>query len=154
MKGFNLEEALAGRPVKLRNGKKALIYYRLPSIYEHCMSKTTPFSLVGMIFNDEEEIISTAELWMVDGKFSVLGDDQDLDIVGMWEDTIKVEDLPKPFKPEPRDRIYFVNGGYVMMQWFVPNDETHLSAVEMGNCFRTFEDARKWLYFMESMKED
>lgn len=35
MKKFNIEKALQGKPVRLRGGLKAIIYYRIPDEYTY-----------------------------------------------------------------------------------------------------------------------
>lgn len=51
MKKFNLEEALNGKPVKLRNGMKALICYRIPDEYVFKDGFSAAFPLQGIIFD-------------------------------------------------------------------------------------------------------
>ena len=67
---------------------------------------------------------------------------------------ISIEDLPKPFTPEETQHYYYINGGYVECEdEFAARNEFDKRAVKNGNCFRTREDAQKWLDFMKSMME-
>lgn len=70
------------------------------------------------------------------------------------ESTIDLKDLPKPFTPEETQPYYYINGGYIECE----NDYTYRDifdkkASKYGNCFRTREDAEKWLNFMSRFKE-
>ncbi|OOF84180.1 hypothetical protein BKG93_08390 [Rodentibacter ratti] len=92
---FNLERALAGEPVLLRNGDKAFVKFQLgaPVIGYH--------SLVGYRINEKgrEERCS----WFDDGNR-----DDNLKIIGMWKEPEPVkpsaDDLPKPIR-----NIYIFN---------------------------------------------
>ena len=66
-------------------------------------------------------------------------------------DTITVT-LPKPFKPEFGERFYYVYGSRIENLILNINSYDE-ELIESGNCFRTKEDAQKWLDFMKSMME-
>ncbi|WP_230598220.1 hypothetical protein [Haemophilus haemolyticus] len=89
--------------------------------------------------------------WLSDGKNSL---DQD-NVIGMWEDPkISIKDLPKPFKPKDGEPYYYINGGVIECEsGFWDTNSFDIAVVERGNCFRTRQDARKWLDFMKSMME-
>ena len=50
MKQFDLEKALAGEAVELRNGSKAILYYRVPDHYTLDDGLKITFPLIGIIF--------------------------------------------------------------------------------------------------------
>lgn len=85
MKPFNLEEALSGKPVKLRNGMKALICYRIPDEYVFNDGSSAAFPLQGIIFNKRGNLKQIAEVWRDNGTY---GDGylHKFDIIGMWEE--------------------------------------------------------------------
>ena len=79
MKPFDLQEALNGAPVKLRNGNKAFIFKNI---------KNTPivdfdvdYPLIGMLHNHPR-----VHAWSLSGKISLSNDCAPGDIVGMWEE--------------------------------------------------------------------
>lgn len=159
MKPFNLEEALNGKPVKLRNGMKALICYRIPDEYVFNDGSSAAFPLQGIIFNKRGNLKQIAEVWRDNGTY---GDGylHKFDIIGMWDKPkISIEDLPKPFKPKLNEYFYSIvtktifNTLNVMRRKYTDpsyDDET----VNQGNAFRTEADAQKWLDFMESQIEE
>lgn len=85
MKPFNLKEALSGKPVKLRNGMKALICYRIPDEYVFNDGSSAAFPLQGIIFNKRGNLKQIAEVWRDNGTY---GDGylHKFDIIGMWEE--------------------------------------------------------------------
>ena len=112
MKPFNLEEALAGKPVKLRGGQKAYIKYVLGDEYN------TNYPLRGFVEYEKltDGKINTGEhIWTLDGNFSTF-EESEIDIVGMWE-----EPKPKRFingieVPEPISLDNLRDG---MRYWYV-----------------------------------
>ena len=153
MKEFNLEAALNGEPVRLRGGLKAIVYYRVPDEFSYPGGSTEPYPLLGIIFNKDGTIKGAKESWKESGAYTVR--QGGLDIIGMWEEPkISIEDLPKPFKPKDGESYYYICGKAIeyMRKYaeFIPFDS--LSA-RNGQCFRTREDAQKWLDFMKSMME-
>lgn len=155
MKEFNLDAALNGEPVKLRNGNKAFICYKLSDDYKYWDGSPINFNICGYILNFNGDIAMLNTAWTTGGKWTIDGVKSDRDIIGMLEEPkISIEDLPKPFKPQATQRYYYIYGGYIGCE-----DEGRKNnifderAAEKGNCFRTKEDAQKWLDFMKSMME-
>lgn len=151
MKEFDLKAALNGEPVMLRNGYKAYIKYNLLDEIKSLNVKIGMYPLVG--YRLECNYINNTS-WDVLGiaKYSTT---REYDIIGMWEEPkISIEDLPKPFKPNSGESYYYICGrtiGYISKYAEIsPFD--NLSA-KNGQCFRTKEDAQKWLDFMKSMME-
>ena len=151
MKEFNLDAALNGEPVKLANGNKAIVYYRIPDEYVFEGGAPVVFPLRGLIFNSRGVIENIGACWRDDGRFN--RKDDPFNIIEMWEEPmISVEDLPKPFKPKDSDQYYYINGGVIKHEGeFWDSSSFGITASEKGNCFRTEEDAQKWLDFMKSM---
>lgn len=218
MKPFDLKKALAGEPVVLRDGHKAIVYYCVPDEIK-LDDEGTPvsFPLKGMKFDQDGYLINSSVEWHKDGRFRC--SESDSDIVGMWEepeltseqvlekayqenlpldaigkkafviaktkdgdyvmqcgednlyfashkiewefykdpapksDTITVT-LPKPFKPKDGESYFYINGGRVDYEHeFWDTNNFDITAAERGNCFRTKEDAQKWLDFMKGMLE-
>lgn len=81
MTPFNLEAALAGAPVQLRDGSKARVFININEIVKNELGFGTSHPLVGQI-RDKIEIFS----WRVDGAFLLRESEHPCDIVGMWED--------------------------------------------------------------------
>lgn len=153
MKEFNLEAALNGEPVKLRNGQKAIIYYRTPDEFKFSENIPDTFPLKGMVFDLNGYLDDSLAEWRCDGSFRCSEDD--LDIIGMWEEPeIRIEDLPKMFKPKDGDRYYYIYDHWVKFaRYHDKDDDSDTGMAKNTQCYRTREDAQKWLDFMKSMME-
>ena len=151
MKKFDLKAALNGEPVMLRNGYKAYIKYNLLDEIKSLNVKIGMYPLVG--YRLECNYINSTS-WDVLGiaKYSAT---REYDIIGMWEEPkISIEDLPKPFKPKDGESYFYITGGIVEYEddyW--DSNKFDKSSAERGSCYRTREDAQKWLDFMKSMME-
>ena len=154
MKEFDLDAALNGEPVKLACGRKAYILYdlsRYPKLLKHANRRP----LNGLVMSDCKENDCYPANWLSDGKNLF---DQD-NVIGMWEEPkISIEDLPKPFKPKDGEIYYYIHPHET--NFYLDVHETTCSNCrfdeilsDTGNCFRTKEDAQKWLDFMKSMME-
>ena len=53
MKEFDLEAALNGEPVLLRNGRKGLVFYRIPDEFKYPDEEEVEYKLRGMTFTKE-----------------------------------------------------------------------------------------------------
>lgn len=102
MKAFDVEKALAGEPVRLKNGAKAIIFGRIPEGLEWSHIGAVNHPLAGVILNAEGRITDARMRWSMSGVVDS-GDDEKraYDIIGMWEDDIATiieravrEDLP------------------------------------------------------------
>lgn len=148
MKEFNLEAALNGEPVMLRNGEKAYIFKNIQDT--HILDFKVDYPLIGMMHNH-----APVQTWSLDGRISLVSDYSNGDIIGMWEEPkkqISIEDLPKPFKPKTGDEYKYIVGVEVFRRISV-GDSFDKSLSMGGQCYRTEEDAQKWLDFMKSMME-
>lgn len=224
MKPLDLNTALTGKPVKLRNGQKAIVYYRIPDEYVFEDGKQPAFPLHGLIL-DSEGYIELADVhWRDNGTYTHYP--HNYDIIGMYEEPeltqeelfekalkerlplrykgldadyadvyvvaksmsgsyilewkhdadscvsilsnlprfewylaskkpdvkITTVGLPKPFAPKRGEKYFSVSPDYVRPEKHYANCLTHPSILN-GNCFRTEEDAQKWIDFMRSKKE-
>lgn len=150
MKKFNLDAALNGEPVKLACGRKAYILYdlsRYPKLLKHANRRP----LNGLVMSDCKENDCYPANWLSDGKNLF---DQD-NVIGMWEEPkVSVEDLPKPFKPKDGEPYFYITGGFIECESeFWDTNNFDIASAERGGCYRTREDAQKWLDFMKSMME-
>mgnify|MGYP000454364236 CR=1 FL=1 len=153
MKEFDLKAALNGEPVMLRNGQKAIIYYRTAPELKLDKNTPDPFPLKGMVFDKDGYLDDPSVTWRCNGRFRYSEDEWD--IIGMWEEPkkqISIEDLPKPFKPKTGDEYKYIVGVEVFRRISV-GDSFDKSLSMGGQCYRTEEDAQKWLDFMKSMME-
>lgn len=153
MKEFDLEAALNGEPVMLRNGKKAIIYYCTPAEFKFDENIPDSFPLKGMVFDLNGYLDDPSVSWRCNGSFRCSEDDWD--IIGMWEEPkISIEDLPKPFKPKDGEPYFYITGGFIECESeFWDTNNFDIASAERGGCYRTREDAQKWLDFMKSMME-
>ena len=109
MKKFNLEEALSGTPVKLRNGKKAYVIGRVPD------GINIDYHLLGFCFttNPTGELTANAACWALSGNIYA-NTEHGTDIVGMWEEPIKYRHINGKKFPEPLNKppeigdVYFI----------------------------------------------
>ncbi len=97
MRKFNLEEALAGKPVLLRNGNKAIVYYNVPENFKLFDGYPIRFPLKGLTFTNNGAVQCSAECWTRNGDFDDSGTAHLLDIIGMYEDSIE-DIIKKAFK--------------------------------------------------------
>ncbi len=138
MKEFNLDAALNGEPF-YASGQKCYIAREVTELLD---DKSIRRFVV--IFPDS---FTNAEIW----------DEHDLvsDDIEMWEEPkISIEDLPKPFKPKDGESYFYITGGIVEYEddyW--DSNKFDKSSAERGGCYRTKEDAQKWIDFMKSMME-
>lgn len=155
MKEFNLDAALNGEPVMLRNGNKAFICYKLSRDFKYWDGSPINFNICGYILNFNGDIAVLNAVWREDGKCAIGEIEFDRDIIGMWEEPkISIEDLPKPFKPQETQHYYYIIGGFIECEdEYWETNSFDRNAAKNGNCFRTREDAQKWLDFMKSMME-
>ena len=145
MKKFDLEAALSGEPVMLRNGEKAYIFKNIQDT--HILDFKVDYPLIGMMHNH-----APVQTWSLDGRISLVSDYSNGDIIGMWEEPkIGIEDLPNPFRPEIGDEFFYLSVGTVKYCSFY--SDLNADLMRNGQCFKTKEDAQKWLDFMKSMME-
>ena len=153
MKEFNLDAALNGEPVKLRSGHKAIILNDARNYFKNTRSNEEV--LIGFVSDiDNQDKLLYHGAWTSDGSW-ISNFVDEFDIIGMWEEPkISIEDLPKPFKPKDGESYFYITGGIVEYEddyW--DSNKFDKSSAERGGCYRTREDAQKWLDFMKGMME-
>ena len=150
MKEFNLDAALNGEPVKLRSGHKAIILNDARNYFKN--TRPNEEVLIGFVSDiDNQDKLLYHGAWTSDGSW-ISNFVDEFDIIGMWEEPkISIEDLPKPFKPDIGDEFFYLSVGTVQYCSFYSDINADL--MRNGQCFRTREDAQKWLDFMKSMME-
>ncbi len=150
MKKFDLKAALNGEPVMLRNGNKAFIKYNLLDEIENLEEADAKYPLFGYRF--EGKYVNETS-WGVKG-ISVYCTNE-YDIIGMYEEPkISIEDLPKPFKPKEGEPLYYIYCCKIFCDYeYSESSPSYKSFSQNGQCYRTEEDAQKWLDFMKSMIE-
>lgn len=150
MKEFDLKAALNGEPVMLRNGEKAYIFKNIQDT--HILDFKVDYPLIGMMHNH-----APVQTWSLDGRISLVSDYSNGDIIGMWEEPkkqINIEDLPKPFKPKDGEPFYYIYCGKIYCDHeYSESSPSYKSFSQNGQCYRTEEDAQKWLDFMKGMLE-
>lgn len=211
MKPFDLQEALNGAPVKLRNGQKVYVvglskisqedgngyivgeYGRNLCSWskdgKYWLNRESEWDIVGMYEESEltsEQVLEKAYqeglrvrlddgfeypvIGKAIGGSYLLGDERNTYI--MWcqdlgkpeicqEDTAELSQksntitvtLPKPFKPGFGERFYYVYGSRIENLILNINSYDE-ELIDSGNCFRTKEDAQKWLDAMKSALDD
>lgn len=152
MKEFDLDAALNGEPVILRNGCKAIVYYIIPEEHTFPDGSNSAYPLRGLIFNKDGFIENSFYFWLEDGRCHRECYKPN-DIIGMWEEPkISIEDLPKPFYPKETEEYWVISPDYKEPQKYFARNLNHYS-IQHGNCFRAEADAQKWLDFMKSMME-
>lgn len=78
MSTFDLEKALAGELVRLRNGNKARIFYRVPDEYTFENETHTAYPLKGIILSNDNKLISIDECWRDDGTYGSPNNGKDI----------------------------------------------------------------------------
>ncbi len=153
MKKFDLEKALAGEPVVLRDGSKAFVKFEVPKE----LRENNFADIVGFRIRGNEFIVKE---WDIDGVArSSCGYE---DIVGMWEEprpTVTLT-LPCPLKDVAiGDEIYILSG-YSYQNNGVPevlvrkhnNSTEFFNAINFGLAFKTKEDAEVWLHALKNSR--
>ena len=77
---FDIDKALNGEPVRLRNGRKAYIYCVIPNEF----ADGSELTLIGAILNINGSIYNNTALWTREGSHYINGIPHDSDIMEMW----------------------------------------------------------------------
>lgn len=165
MKAFDLEKALAGEPVVLRNGHKAFIVKHIPE--EHI--KKEECELIGYLVEGLK--FQSCATWTKDGKYNPCFSSHIYDIVGMYEEprpTVTLT-LPAPITyPEENKRCYTIvindvdaydgDGSFVSISDWVAEKENGdydyqtKQRIMEGLLFATEEDAQAWLEALKNSR--
>ncbi|MDU1234700.1 MAG: hypothetical protein E6999_01145 [Haemophilus parainfluenzae] len=137
MKKFDLKAALNGEPICGSEQK----CYVVREVTEFLDDKSV--RKFAVIFPGSSAI---AEIW---------SEDDFKDDIAMWEEPkISIEDLPKPFKPKDGEPFYYIACGNIYCDYeYSESSPSYRSFSQNGQCFRTEEDAKKWINFMKGMME-
>lgn len=146
MKLFDLEKALAGEPVVLRDGSKATIFYNLNQTFGE---NASDFPLQGVL-NLTDGYISSVKTWTINGSYRGDNIKSDEDIIGMWEEprpTVTLT-LPCPLK-NPQKGMWFLNNDFkpTKSNYYQDTNKGAVSQkiMEQGLYFASEEDAQAWL---------
>ena len=96
MKPFNLEEALQGKPVLLRNKNKATIYYSLPDDLVYEDGSSSAFPIKGYILDENGYLDLAHAQWKKTGYYNNDNSESEYDIIGMWNEITPI--IRKAFK--------------------------------------------------------
>ena len=137
MKKFDLKAALNGEPVNA-SGHKCYVVREVTEFLDDQSSRR-----FVVIFPDSSTV---AEIWY---------EHDFVDDIAMWEEPkISIEDLPNPFKPKDGEPFYYIYRGKIFCDYeYSESSSIYRSFSQNGQCFRTKEDAQKWLDFMKGMLE-
>lgn len=113
MKPFNLEKALAGAPVQLRDGRKAKLIFKIPDELVFSGGLRPEYPLLGFIYKRNGELHHIKEYWSLDGGYMLGSDEDELDIVGLWEESLadtirKAYSDGLPLRTRGGDKVYIV----------------------------------------------
>ncbi len=146
MKEFDLEKALTGEPVVLRNGDKAFVKFVLENpVREEC-------AMIGYVIDDRgrDSLIG----WYKNGLYASCGGDG-LDIVGMYEEprpTVTLT-LPAPIKTAHHNQEVFKRGNSTIIRfYFDANRDKHRKMLESGSLFYSEGDAQAWFEAMKNAR--
>ncbi|NNI03074.1 pyruvate kinase [Pasteurella multocida] len=150
MKEFDLEKALAGEPVVLRNGDKAFVKFVLENpLFED-------EQVVGFHIDSEgkEEVTS----WGNNG-VHIPNTNSIYDIIGMWEEprpTVTLT-LPCPLKSVTvGQRVFYLDLNKqcerICAFLFQKDSTYHFNLLKNGGIFSTEEDAQAWFDAMKNAR--
>ncbi|AFF23306.1 pyruvate kinase [Pasteurella multocida] len=150
MKEFDLEKALAGEPVVLRNGDKAFVKFVLENpLFEDDQ-------VVGFHIDSEgkEEVTS----WGNNG-VHIPNTNSIYDIIGMWEEprpTVTLT-LPCPLKSVTvGQRVFYLDLNKqcerICAFLFQKDSTYHFNLLKNGGIFSTEEDAQAWFDAMKNAR--
>ncbi|MDY0572176.1 pyruvate kinase [Pasteurella multocida] len=150
MKEFDLEKALAGEPVALRNGDKAFVKFVLENpLFEDDQ-------VVGFHIDSEgkEEVTS----WGNNG-VHIPNTNSIYDIIGMWEEprpTVTLT-LPCPLKSVTvGQRVFYLDLNKqcerICAFLFQKDSTYHFNLLKNGGIFSTEEDAQAWFDAMKNAR--
>lgn len=113
MKPFDLEKALAGEPVQLRDGRKAKLIFKIPDGLVFSGGLRPEYPLLGFIYKHNGELHHMKEYWSLDGGYMLGSDEDEYDIVGLWEESLedtirKAYSDGLPLRTRGGDKVYIV----------------------------------------------
>lgn len=93
MKAFDLQEALNGELVQLRNGYQARIVYVHDNGLKDVFSNELAHKLIGFIVAEDDQILKETESWTLNGRVVDSATEHPYDIIGMHEKPTRLEVL-------------------------------------------------------------
>ncbi|MDW0368969.1 pyruvate kinase, partial [Mannheimia haemolytica] len=146
---FDLNKALAGEPVKLRNNDKAFVKYLISDDY---IRDNKDHQVQGYTV-DEENVFLSEVSWAVSGSHFNDGTIAQYDIVGMWEEPRPAVTLtlPCPLK-EPQENMWFIDNDFTIVKSMFANAPFVKKFLPQGRCFASEEDAQEWLDAMRNSR--
>lgn len=136
LKSFDLQEALSGKPVRLRDGAKAYVRY-----HETELPVAADMRLMGYLLS------GSRMAWCENGDYYMTGSGADYDIIGMYPQTriINGFEVPAPVAepPKPGCEFYVAEPSRTSF-WSWSNwsgDERELEWLSRGLVFLSKEDA-------------
>ena len=98
MKPFDLQAALNGELVQLRNGCLARIVYVHDAGLKDVYGNELKHTLIGFIITKDDKVLRGAETWTLEGKVGHLSDEDPYDIVGMHKKPTRLEVLAEAWE--------------------------------------------------------
>ncbi|MDG6447333.1 hypothetical protein [Glaesserella parasuis] len=145
---FDLNKALNGEPVMLRNGLKAYVKYVMPSEYKG------PYPLSGYILNNKSSDFADRVSWSLEGNFSKYAKHPTHDIISMWkephsepESVKSIRNLPASLT-KPQDGMYYLNECGVYPSAY--GKEMDINIFNQRVYFASEQDGRDWFNAMKN----
>lgn len=113
---FDLERALAGEPILLKNGYKAFVLSDIREIF--------PNEDIPLIGVDHRSIMRR---WKLNGENCISNEAENLDIIGMWKEPEPIQpsadDLPKPIREfgdleKVWEKVWVINFSVTRVEYF------------------------------------
>lgn len=98
MKPFDLQAALDGEIVQLRDGDHARIVYVHDDTARDIYGHKLEHKLIGFVMNSKGKILREAECWSLEGKVGMSTEEDSWDIVGMYDKPTRLEILTEAWK--------------------------------------------------------
>lgn len=93
MTPFDLQEALEGELVQLRNGYQARIVYVHDAGLKDVYGNKLAHKIIGFIVTEDDQILKETESWTLDGRVVDAVTEHPYDIIGMHEKPSRLEVL-------------------------------------------------------------
>ena len=159
VKPFNLEQALEGEPVLLRNGHKAYIILNLNKVAVDfkIKSPSSYYPLAGIEIVNEN--LSETGNWTLEGICGNGDIKNPKDIIGMWSEPEKeisnsLVSLPKALSKPQEGMWYITNSGIIYESDYKVGNNAYCSlSLDAGFYFATKEDAQTIVDFLKNNRE-
>ncbi|MDO9828095.1 hypothetical protein Q7494_11305 [Glaesserella parasuis] len=145
---FDLNKALNGEPVMLRNGLKAYVKYVMPPEYKGS------YPLSGYILNNKSSDFADRVSWSLEGNFSKYAEHPTHDIISMWkephsepESVKSIRNLPASLT-KPQDGMYYLNECGVYPSAY--GKEMDINIFNQRVYFASEQDGRDWFNAMKN----